>query len=33
MEELVAYLLFDSWEHLIRFMLDGPTPQATANTS
>ena len=32
-KSLTKYLLFDSWEHLIEFMLDDPMPRTTVNTS
>ena len=32
-QTLTKYLLFDSWQYLIDFMLDEPTPTATDNTS
>ena len=28
-----TYLLFESWQHLIDFMLDDSTPVTTGNTS
>jgi len=30
---LTKYLLFDSWQHLISFMLSDSVPKITANTS
>ncbi len=32
-QTLTKYLLFDSWHHLIDFMLDEATPTTTGNTS
>lgn len=32
-KSLTKYLLFDSWEHLIEFMLDDPMPRAMGDTS
>ena len=32
-QTLTQYLLFDSWQHLIDFMLDDATPVITRNTS
>lgn len=32
-QSLTKYLLFDSWEHLIQFMLDEPISSAAADTS
>ena len=32
-QTLTKYLVFDSWEHLLRFMLDAPKPGATTDTS
>ena len=32
-KSLTKYLIFDSWEHLIEFMLDDPMPCATGDTS
>jgi hypothetical protein len=32
-QTLTKYLLFDSWQHLIDFMLDDSTPVTTGNTS
>ena len=32
-QPLTKYLLFDSWQHLIDFMLDDSTPTPTGNTS
>jgi hypothetical protein len=33
LQTLTKYLLFDSWQHLIDFMLDESTPATTGNTS
>lgn len=33
LQTLTKYLLFDSWQHLIDFMLDDSTPTPTGNTS
>lgn len=32
-QTLTKYLLFNSWEHLLQFMLDDSQPRTTANTS
>ena len=32
-QTLTKYLFFDSWEHLLQFMLDDPQPRTVANTS
>ncbi|MGR3278882.1 ISNCY family transposase [Acaryochloris marina NIES-2412] len=32
-QTLTKYLLFESWEHLLQFMLDDPQPRTGANTS
>ena len=33
LQTLTKYLLFDSWQHLIDFMLNKSTPATTGNTS
>jgi hypothetical protein len=32
-EQQTKYLLFDSWQHMVDFMLDDSTPVAAGNTS
>ena len=32
-QTLTKYFVFDSWDHLLRFMLDDPSPSAAADTS